>query len=384
MKEFPILFSRTANNSVQTWQIFTDRGSFYTIEGIKGGKMTQSKYTICERKNVGKANETSPQKQAEVEAQAKWEKQIKRGYFQNEKDIDNFTFVEPMLAKKFSDYKDKIVYPVMVDLKYNGTRIELWSKGAFSRQGHQFHSVPHLIEDTAKLFQKFPKLVLDGEAYRYELRKDLNQLIKLVSVGRKPKDLTPELLAQSRKVVQYHVYDAYGFADPKLGEITEETPCFERREALTRLLQGLEFTFPVKGQIAHNESEVVKIVDAFVADGQEGGIVRTNSDYQHKRSSNLLKVKRFLDEEFEIIRIGEGDGNWAGCAKQIFCKTNKPTTDGDDTFVSNVEGSMEFCREVLQNQKKYIGKRVTVRFQGYSEYGRPQIPYTDCLIRNYE
>ena len=45
--------------------------------------MNTAKPTICKGKNIGRSNETSPEQQAEAEAQAKWDKKRKDGYTQD-------------------------------------------------------------------------------------------------------------------------------------------------------------------------------------------------------------------------------------------------------------------------------------------------------------
>jgi intein/homing endonuclease len=82
-----------------------------------------SEWTVCEPKNVGRANATTANEQAIGEAQAKWDKKVKLGYTTDVTKIDSSTsFVEPMLAKNYDDYRDKMDWEegVFVQNKYNG------------------------------------------------------------------------------------------------------------------------------------------------------------------------------------------------------------------------------------------------------------------------
>ena len=117
--------------------------------------------------------------------------------------------------------------------------------------------------------------------------------------------------------------------------------------------------------------------------GGRGVILRfPDSPYEHKRSKNLLKLKKFEDAEFEVLDIQEGTGNWQGKATEIVCKLEEEYHQfGRDSFVANLEGTMENATEILHNKSKYIGKKITVWFQDRSEYGVPLIPYTDGSIR---
>jgi hypothetical protein len=105
--KLPKLYSRTATGAVQEWEIEIDGSQYRSIAGQKDGKKIISAWTVVERKNIGKANETSLEEQAMSEAKSKWQKKIDRGYKEDINDIDNATFISPMLAKKWSDENRK-------------------------------------------------------------------------------------------------------------------------------------------------------------------------------------------------------------------------------------------------------------------------------------
>lgn len=106
--KLPILYARAETGAVLTWEIKAEGDRFWTSSGQQGGVITVSKPTIVKGKNIGKANETSPEKQAEKEAKAKWDKKLTAGYFEKIEDIDNFYFFQPQLAQKYEDFKDEI------------------------------------------------------------------------------------------------------------------------------------------------------------------------------------------------------------------------------------------------------------------------------------
>jgi DNA ligase-1 len=103
-----------------------------------------------------------------------------------------------------------------------------------------------------------------------------------------------------------------------------------------------------------------------------------NSDslYENKRSYGLQKVKEFDDTEFVIVGTEEGRGRMAG--KAIFvCKTDKGAT-----FNVKMEGSLENLRKYLNNPR-VVGKRLTVRYQGYTNGDVPRFP-VGVIVRDYE
>lgn len=361
MKKLPKLFSRNNDGTIQEWEIVIDGNKFATIHGKQNCLMVMSEWTVCEGKNLGKKNATTPEKQSYSEAESRWEKKQKSGgYWLDIKDIDKVKFVEPMLAEHFKDHKHRIKYPVMVDRKYNGMRQVTTRGGPVTRKGEIIHTVPHIFEALKEKFERFPNLVLDGELYNHDLRFELNNLISIV---RKSKHFTHEDFEKSKKIVKYYVYDGYGFdlTDKGGGIIDEETPCFSRRQSLKTLLVDVPYIVVVPSDICYTEEQIMTSYYEYVTDGYEGAIVRTyDSPYQHKRTRDLLKVKPEEDDECKIIAINEGTGNWSGVAKTATVEWQR------NTFESTFKGSYEELAEVLKNSYKWINKTVTFLHIGYT------------------
>lgn len=389
---FPILYKKTSTGATQTWEIIIDGNTFYTRSGQLNGKITQSKPTKCVPKNVGKKNESSGPEQAITEAQAKWDKQIKKNYKEDISKIDEKAFFAPMLAKKFIDYKDKIQYPVIIQDKLNGIRCAITAKGAFSRTGEQFFCVDHILKAVAPLFKVFPDLVLDGELYNPIYKNQLNQIASLVSVNRKLKDISKEDIARSKEIVQFHVYDGLNFNYTKVNLVqtglvlvTHKTPYRDRSEGLAAILPNIKYIYLLENVRASDEEDILDVLKVSKKEKREGIIIRIpDSPYENKRSKNLLKLKNFSDAEFEVVALLEGTGNWVGCVKTVTCKLNKPATDGRTEFDSNIRGSQEDLAKLWKTRKQHIGKTVTVEYQEMSEYGIPLIPYCDAIFRDYE
>ena len=383
MKTFPTLYKRTATGRIQQWTITADNNSYYVTEGLVGGKLTSTLPHICEAKNSEKKNATTNEEQAIKEAQAKWDHKLAHGYSTTPTGVDNTGYKEPMLAKQFEDYQDKISYPVYVDNKLNGMRCNARAGSVKSRKGKPINTIPHISESLNSLFKKYPDLYLDGELFNPKLKNHLNRLIELTSVAYKPSDVTAELLNESRETVQFHIYDGFGF-----GDITQETPFIERRVALKKLLKGIQYITVIDYALCENENEVKLLLKAALKDKSEGIIIRWGeAPYEFKRSKYLLKWKNFIDAEFEIEDIESGNGDWTDCAKRIILKLPKPVIgrDGKEVtnFASNIEGDREWLRKMYKERKKVIGKLATCEFQEYSEFGIPLIGYVRS-IRNYE
>ena len=104
----------------------------------------------------------------------------------------------------------------------------------------------------------------------------------------------------------------------------------------------------------------------YTEDGYEGQMIRNNAAYENKRSKNLLKRKEFITEEFDVVEVLEGSGNWAGYAKHFVL------TDGTETFKSGVRGNQETLKALLEQEEKPTW--VTCRFFERSVDYIPRFP----------
>ena len=372
---YPTLYSRTSTGAVQTWKVEVEGDKYRFHTGQKTGARIVSDWTICEGKSTGKANATSGDAQAQKEAKAAMTKKLKSGgYWENEADIDKVRFFEPMLAYKFVDYKDTVTYPTMLDRKYNGGRVVANREGLKTRKGETYITIVHIWNALADLFVQFPDLVLDGEGYNHEYRFKLNECMSLL---RKTKKATPADIAAAEKVIQYYVYDGYGFT-VNGKTITKETGCLERRQALKILLKDVPYVVVVPFFIVKSEDDLMKLYDDFVADGYEGGIIRTiDAEYQNKRTKDLLKVKPTDDDEFEVVNVEAGTGNWAGKAKRITFRMKN-----GNVFGGAFKGNMEQAEKFLKEKNKWIGQTVTVNYNGLTGLGTPnyaQLDINNCI-----
>lgn len=355
---FPILYSRTSTGAIQQWQIIVEGDQYWTESGQVGGAIVKSKPTTAKGKNTGKANATTAEQQAVKDAQSKFDKQLKTGYFQDINEIDNLKYIEPMLAKAYKDRADKVNHVgALVQCKFNGARCVANIDGLYSRKGEQFLAVPHIEDSLKKFFARNPGAFLDGELFNEDLRQQLNEIMSLI---RRTKNFTPEHFARSREMIKFYVYDGYGFEGT-----TKDTPYKERKAIIDRIVKEYPFLEFVETEEINTPEEMWLVYDNYVAQGHEGAILRfPDSPYEHKRSSLLLKLKPTEDAEFEVIDIQEGAGNWSGVAKIITCRYD----DGRE-FNATFKGTMAQAKDFLKNKDKYIGNRYTIFYNGLTGKG---------------
>ena len=146
----------------------------------------------------------------------------------------------------------------------------------------------------------------------------------------------------------------------------------ERNDLLQKLKPQFEGTpiYIVETIVVNDEDELMDAFEHFLSLGYEGAIVR-NMDglYVNKRSYDLQKIKEFDDAEFKIIAIKVGTkGSMAG--KAVFtCEIKE-----GDTFDVKMKGSMDELKKYADNPELVIGRFLTVKFQGWTKYGKPRFP----------
>jgi DNA ligase 1 len=379
---FPTLYKKTSSGAIQFWTIYVEEtlhsGKYYDIcteYGQVGTESPQKTFdTISKGKNQGKKNETSIHKQAESEAKAKWEKQKKKGYVESieaaeleQLDSSIEGGILPMLAHKFSEQGHKIKYPCYVQPKLDGIRcIAILKDGKctiWSRTRKRITSMPHIVAEIEKHF--VADIVLDGELYNHAFKNEFEHIVSMVR---------QEEPHERHTDVQYHIYD-----------LIDDTPFNKRFLKLTNAFRigkpVLKHIFPVFTVMAEEENNIEASFNTMSKGmGYEGVMVRNaDSLYVNKRSYDLQKVKEFDDGEFEIVGIEEGRGKLAGHVGAFVCRTK----DGK-RFLAKMSGEISSLNlSNFLDPSSYVGKFLTVQYQGLTSYGIPRFPIGKS-IRDYE
>ena len=385
------LYKVETTGKIRQWTVKVKNNSYWSEQGQIDGKLVVNKPTITTTKNEGRSNETSPEEQAILEAQAKYTKQLDKGYVENIDDVHKITLYTPMLAQKFEDRLDELEFPLFTQPKLDGIRCITYLQDgvlvAKSRAGKPIEAIPHVLEELQPFFAENPNAVLDGELYNHDLKNDFNKIISLVrkmkpvrSANDTDKTYDKKLekfetaLVESKDKVQYWIYDA-----PRIGGLGETELFSVRNQTLVASIASSKSLVIVKTAIVNNMKELDEYYDTYMEFGYEGQMVRVDFAYENKRSKKLLKRKDFTDAEYLVIGIEEGDGNRAGTAKNLTCKDEKT----GQTFNSNIKGTHEYLAEILENKDYYIGQQATIKFFELTPDGIPRFPYA-IAFRDYE
>lgn len=353
--EIKTLYGLDKKGGFKVWTILTNGNILSIQHGKEGGKM-QIKNEEIEGKNIGRANETTPAEQAELEAMSRWRKQIDKGYRETKEELEELPLL-PMLAQDYLKQGHRIKYPCYGSPKLDGVRclairhphrVELKSRG-----GKQY-TVIHIEEQLMRAMK--PGEVWDGELYIHG-----KYLEEIVSCVKKINDETHTL--------QFIIFDV----------VTDD--CYEDRlvqlqQIRNHQLNDVEVTDigVIRFCELQDEEHMKQKHKEYVSQGYEGIMLR-NYDGQYesgKRSADLQKYKEFFDEEFEIVNVG-------------------PDRDGHGVLYlyDHVSGNYFTCTYGDHHQRvnqvrfpyEYIGKALTVKYQTrYKDSRLPQFP-TGVRIR---
>ncbi len=355
---YPTLYKRTSSGKVQIWFMEVHGDSYRSTSGQQDGKKTTTEWTVAKAKNVGRANETTPEQQAIAEVEAEYEKKLARDYHKTADTVDQAMRFKPMLATKWKDRKDKVSGQIHMQPKLDGVRCIANKDGLWTREGKPIYGAPHIHEQLQVLFQRTPDLIIDGELYNHDLKDDFNKIVSCVK-KQKPTD---EDLQTSKENIQYWVYDLPSHA----ADFSERTKVLQNMIDV-ELEADNDIVITTTLETFHDK--VDEIAAMWLEAGFEGAMVRTAGAYENKRSNNLIKWKEFQDEEFSIVDIQEGDGNRSGMAARVVMRLSD-----ERTFSAGLIGNVEYCKELLRNRDEVIGKKGTVVFQNYTPDGVPRFP----------
>ena len=367
------LYHKGKAGAIYQWTIRTEGADIVTEYGQVGGQLMTARKT-AQAKNVGRANETTPEQQAEMEALSMWEHQLDIKYRLSIADVHN-VIVDVMKAPTdgWAKTRKYASFPADTQLKYDGCRcLAYWKDGRIVLQtrGRKEWDLPHIVAQLEKCLPY--DAMFDGELYYHGVKRQRIQ--KWISKH------YPETAK-----IQLVVYDV-PMADGVDGKIWDE-----RRKDLERLVPGGQHkpaaeTPNIMRAITmevQNEEQLLSFQTVAIDQGYEGCMYRNRQGvYQGGvRSKYLLKVKTFEDKEFRCVGFTEGEGKNVGIVTWIcaldenaplvgFVPNFKADSDAG-IFKADPLGDYELRAEMFKAGNEYVGKMLTVKYQGTTEKGIP-------------
>ncbi len=271
----------------------------------------------------------------------------------------------PMLAYQYNLKKSEIKFPCYVQPKLDGVRCVVVGNKLYSRNGNRFPELPH-IEEELKL-KNLDNLILDGELYTDDI--NFEKIVGLVKKGKKSEEDIINTLKIYLNIFDYIDKNNLQF-EQRLKNLNN---FFEKNKNMKYIKQ-------VKTEECQQEKNIEEFLEKYTKEKYEGLIIRNKSGLyeENTRSIHLQKLKKFIDEEFEIIDYTTPNiGKEVGCVIWI-CKTKE-----GKKFNVRPSGNYKERKNLYRNAKKYIGKMLTVRYQELTNGKVPRFP-VGVAIRDYE
>ena len=352
------LYKLSSSNELQWWEISHDESTIY----INWGYGTEKTYTNW--KNELPYTPTEYQSRINYQIDRKgWTKELPT----TQPDL-------PMLAQVYNPDKFRDLSEIYIQPKLDGIRGLCKSTGIKTRSNLNITSCPY-IEDILSWLP--PGIKLDGELYIHNT--DFNTIESYIM------RTTPDKRLQ--EVITLQVFD---LVDTELTfsvrkDVLWATVKFLENKWIERLAQRDKpiphmwwpTHFPIKivptelipfpRDDIYRKTVIEERLKAAKEQSYEGVMLRNpESKYLiNTRSHDLLKVKSFLDDEYEVVGVEEGHGSTA----VMVCKTANQIV-----FRCNLKASKETKRRILHNKTKQAGKWLKVEHEGIQINGKPRCP----------
>ncbi len=347
---WPTLYVKTAAGNINYWKIWTDGCCVFMEWGKVGTDKPLHDTYDAVGKNLGRKNETTPAEQAKLEAQSKYDKQLRLKYVLSVEDAKTSINIKPMRAYTLDAKREKkLTWPVIVQPKYNGVRCMAYNLPdgtvRLMSRGGKDYTLPHVQEE---LKGRIPLgWCLDGELYVHNV--SLQNIRSFIE--------TPSLKSL---MVELFCYDC-----------TPLPPTdFVWSRRLVALLDwfghnpDMEYVKISPSDAANSMEEVRACHKQWTDNGFEGVMIRTmKGTYRMAaKSVDLLKFKDHEDAEFVVI-------GWS-TDKDGVIKYRCVQEQGIEFEVRPVGNEKERA-ELLQTADADVGKLLTVRFQERSDDNIP-------------
>jgi DNA ligase-1 len=378
----PTLYGKASTGKIKQWSVTTDGADVVVSYGQVGGKIA-GKRTTSKPKNIGKANETTGAEQALLEAQSKWNKQLKKDYRESIADIPQSTL--PNLAHKYQDKSHVIDWDQCWELpKLDGVRASSFYKNGGqilqSRGGEEYPVIGELAEElNTCFFNAFPDSFVDGELYCHGMYlEDITSCVKKHNVD--------------TKKIKLHVFDwlrnkgdARGWYERYVGY--KVAVLSHHAVDTCSYLSRVDF---VKATRVTSSAEMLAKHNQYVAEGFEGIILRdSNEPYSFgNRTTGIIKYKVPMSEEFEVVDF-ELDKNGAGVPVCKIEYTEEQRDNFEELLKLGQTGSLKALPETFKapfattaekrkalwaDRANLVGSYLTVDYEKRSKYSVPTKP----------
>ena len=426
----PTLFKTDKNNKERYWKVHTVDNTVYTEYGQVNGQPINKERQFEGNRNINGIE------QAKREAEKRWISQLGDSYkpvckeglammkkVQDEQsksgghNLNTSTVVRGRKKKKVTQSQNSFVVGVVdvpikpmkahtLDLDDNGNMIPRVAKyinfvdGVFVQPKYdgwrcmareqtigggsvvlttnnlkQYPFFGGIREQIRVLLKEYP-CILDGELYAHTLHRENSEEIPqterfstisgICSIANKaPHPLEDQM--------EFHVFDIVD-----LSSTIHQTDRFHQFDMVKTIVESLglnKIKFSPRREVFSLE-DAKQYHDQLISESFEGIILRAKDlTYSQNRNLKLRKYKNFYDIEATVIGVEKS----FGVGDEMFVFVTK--LDNGIEVKAKPSGTEEYRKKLYKNSSKLISKRITLKYQEYSQKGVPRFPVTDGIIR---
>jgi hypothetical protein len=214
---------------------------------------------------------------------------------------------------------DKIKFPAAVQLKMDGMRFNAIVKDGKcefrSRNGKEIQLLGNLEQEFVTLANGID-CVFDGELLVNDKGVVLDRQTGNGILNKANKGTISDLEAHKVHATIWDIIPYVYFTDGNC-----PTPYQTRFSSLQAMTLPKKIHL-VEHKVVANYDDAKEIFEAYLADGQEGIILKDlNGIWEDKRSKSQIKFKGELECDLKIVGIEEGTGKYAGMLGAILCES---------------------------------------------------------------
>lgn len=223
----------------------------------------------------------------------------------------------------------------------------------YSRQGKEFHTLNKLKNEIIKNIKYFKEnYFLDGELVVMENNKEDFKGIM-------------EIIRKKNHTIQNPLYYCFDIIKEQDFYNKLSDDIFEDRYIKLNKIINNNFKYiNILDQVEYTEQKLEEYCKSSKKNEWEGLIIRKNTNYEGKRTNNLLKFKEMLDDEYTVIGMETGNFRYinqdTGLEEEIET-LSAVIIDYNDTKVGS-GFSIKERMEYYNNPGKIIGKIITVKY----------------------
>ncbi|MEG0898318.1 MAG: hypothetical protein RSF40_01230 [Oscillospiraceae bacterium] len=260
---------------------------------------------------------------------------------------------EVQLGSGFDKLKLKPNEYFYLSQKLNGNRCSFVDGKLTSRQGKEFTGLQHIIDDINRLgLQDF---FIDGEL----VRKNTDS----VSDGENFRIGTGIINSDDadKDSIKFVVFDF--FHTSELINKESENSYSRRKELLLRLKRNIEGNHLENIDVVEmvyegaDKSQIDEWLEYAVNNNWEGLMLNKDTTYKCKRTTDLIKVKRFYTMDLKVVAVEEGSGRLQGTLGALVVEYKGNTVNVGSGYDDKTRS------EIWSNRENIIGKIIEVKYK---------------------